>query len=244
MTSIKYINIIVLLFVLIVSTLFGSRGNIETFIENDKGLPLSSIKDMSNVRQTSYFKEVDGEPIDKSLVHMIDINYNDKEDSGTMAQEPQHIANVDVIASKLTSRLNADFNKASSPKDEFKSVLNEIESIRSTKGTDNTMVTRHIVHREARMYGFVIFIKSLWGVNNQFKGIYKVEVSGIVPEDVLSKVEGINNMEQAMYRPYSDSKSFVQSEAIMKPIQYEQDIIKQHEYGLLQDRGISSKSWK
>lgn len=248
MTSITYINIIVLLFVLIVTTMFGSSipsKYIETYVETNKGLPLSSIKDI-NVRDTSYFKEVDGEAVDKSLVHLIDINYDDKGDLELVSQQPQsqHIASVDVIASKLTARLNADFNKTNKTKDEFKSVLNEIESVRSTLGTDFTMVTRHIVHREARMYGFVIFIKSLWDVNNQFKGIYRVEVTGIISEDVLEKVEGTNKMEQAMYRPYNDSKSFIQSEAIMKPIQYEEDIVKEHEYGLLQDRGISSKSWK
>lgn len=263
MITITYINIIVLTFVLIISTVLGSISNKSNkYLENyrdldvliaDKGLPLSFTKGL-NVRDTSYYKEVDGNTIDAVLVNLIDVLYKDM-DRTIKKQTPEELASFDekisvtkTISQRLLTTLNKELNKTKSDKDNFKILINDVQMMETTEGTDLIITTRHIVHRESRMYGFVIYIKSLWSNFNEttlFKGIIHTEVTGILPEDALQVVKGCENVEgRDMFRPYTDSMTFIQSEAIMKSKEYEEDIIKEQVYGLSQDRGISSLSFK
>jgi hypothetical protein len=260
MPTITYINIIVLLFVLILTTVLGSTST--TYIETyrdldvliaDKGLPLSFTKGL-NVRDTTYYKEVDGETIDKVLVQLIDVLYKDggriekKQTMEELASLDKKTSATSKISQRLITRLNMELNKTKSKKDDFKVLISDIQSMETTQGTEFIITTRHIVHRESRMYGFVIYIKSLWNNVNEvssFKGIIQSEVKGILPEDALQAVKGCDKLESDHhFRPYTDTVSFIQSEAIMKSKQYEDDIIKEQVYGLSQDRGISSLSFK
>jgi hypothetical protein len=260
MPTITYINIIVLLFVLILTTVLGSTST--TYIETyrdldvliaDKGLPLSFTKGL-NVRDTTYYKEVDGETIDKVLVQLIDVLYKDggriekKQTMEELASLDKKTSATSKISQRLITRLNMELNKTKSKKDDFKVLISDIQSMETTQGTEFIITTRHIVHRESRMYGFVIYIKSLWNNVNEvssFKGIIQSEVKGILPEDALQAVKGCDKFESDHpFRPYTDTVSFIQSEAIMKSKQYEDDIIKEQVYGLSQDRGISSLSFK
>lgn len=260
MLTITYINIIVLLFVLILTALLGSRSKSyhKEFIEMyndldvliaDKGLPLSFAKGL-NVRDTSYYKEVEGDAIDAVLVHMIDILYKDDAQDKTidktidMASIVEKTDAPQIISQRLVKSLNKELNKKQNKVDDFSVLISDIQGVENTLGTDYVITTRHIVHRASRMYGFVIFIRSLWTTNNKLKGVFKYEVTGILPEDALQTVQGCNQTEaNNVFRPYTDSVSFIQSEAIMKSKQYEDNIIKEQVYGLSQDRGISSKSF-
>jgi hypothetical protein len=269
MPTITYINIIVLLFVLILTTVLGSTSTtsttlIETYRDldvliADKGLPLSFTKGL-NVRDTTYYKEVDGETIDEVLVQLIDVLYKD-ESTSEKKQTIEELASLDKrtsatskISQRLITRLNKELNKTKSKKDDFKVLISDVQSMETTEGTEFIITTRHIVHRESRMYGFVIYVKSLWNSVNEvtsstsstsFKGIIQSEVTGILPEDALQAVKGCEQLEASnLFRPYTDNVSFIQSEAIMKSKKYEDDIIKEQVYGLSQDRGISSLSFK
>lgn len=264
MSTITYINIIVLLFVLIVTSVLGARTS-STYIESyrdldvliaDKGLPLSFTKGL-NVRDNTYYKEVDGEKVDEALVKLIDVLYKDdgrSEKKLTLEELASFDDKTDAtqkISQRLLTRLNIELNKTKSKKDDFKLLISDVQLIEKTKGTDIVVTTRHIVHRESRMYGFVIYVVSLWMKSSSakedysLKGIIKSEVTGILPEDALQAVKGCEHSETSnIFRPYTDSVSFIQSEAIMKSQQYEDDIIQDQVYGLLQDRGISSKSFK
>lgn len=264
MITITYINIIVLTFVLIISSVLGSVSiKSNKYVENyrdldvliaDKGLPLSFTKGL-NVRDNTYYKEVDGNTIDTVLVNLIDVLYKDM-DRSVKKQTPEELASIDkkisatkTISQRLLTTLNKELNKTKSDKDNFKLLINDVQMMETAGiGTDLIITTRHIVHRESRMYGFVIYIKSLWSSFNEttsFKGIIHTEVTGILPEDALQVVKGCEHVEaRDMFRPYTDSVTFIQSEAIMKSKQYEEDIIKEQVYGLSQDRGISSLSFK
>lgn len=262
MNTITYINIIVLTFVLIISTVLGSMSSRKRYVETyrdldvliaDKGLPLSFTKGL-NVRDTTYYKEVDGETIDTVLLNLIDILYKNM-DRSVKKQTPEELASIDkkigvtkTISQRLLNTLNKELNKTKSDKDNFKILNNDVQMMETMEGTDLIITTRHIIHRESRMYGFVIHIKSLWSSFNEttsFKGIIHTEVTGILPEDALQAVKGCEQLEtRNMFRPYTDNPTFIQSEAIMKSKQYEDDIIKEQVYGLSQDRGISSLSFK
>jgi hypothetical protein len=92
------------------------------------------------------------------------------------------------------------------------------------------------------MYGFILDIETLWTYDSiELKGFTKVEPKGIILQDNIIMLKSDNNTSNN--REYGDSISFIQGEAIMKDIKYEDDVMKHQMYGLFIDRGINSKSY-
>lgn len=250
MVTIQYGKIILILFVLVTATIVGSLSSVEMFDDidtllNDKGLPLSAIDNM-NVRDTTYYKEVDGLAMRKALLTIVDTVYlGGIKSSASKETMSNSTNNLKLISTKLLARLNEAFNPKQQSKDDFIMIIDGVQRIEVSIGNDFIMNTTHIVHREGRMYGFVIKLKSLLTPDENLKGILECQVTGILPEDAIQEVRGCNNNHaKDTYRIYADAPTFIQSEAIMKPSEYEKDIIKKQVYGLLQDRGISNNSFK
>lgn len=253
-------------FILILCCILGTYQNytkehyiseLDTLI-HDKGLPLSYTQTL-NVKDNSYYKEIDGDAISKVLSTMVNAS-----SSGNVSSGKDHQATVDSIrkstslwnlnqvTDRLLDVLNKELNKSMGPKDAFRLVSENIQKMEATTNNEQLMTSRHIVHRQGRMFGFVIIIQSLWSESYKSSGspiqdlyITKAEAVGILPEDALQMVKGCDTDEAANpFRPYGDAPSFIQSEAIMKPKEYEEAIIKEQVYGLSQDRGVSSSSFK
>lgn len=261
MPTITYIKIFVLFFVLILCCILGTiyqNHKLEHYISeldtliHDKGLPLSYTETL-NVKDNSYYKEIDGATISKVLSSMVNAS-----SAGNVSAAINSISgstslwNLNQVTDRLLEVLNKEFNMSMGPKDAFKLISENIQKVEATTNNEQLVTSRHIVHRQSRMFGFVIIIQSLWSEsykssNSPIQDLYiiKAEAVGILPEDALQMVKGCDTDEAANpFRPYGDAPSFIQSEAIMKPKDYEEAIIKEQVYGLSQDRGISSSSFK
>ena len=96
------------------------------------------------------------------------------------------------------------------------------------------------------MYGFILSVTTLISKQTlELTGFAEVEPTGIIMEDNIFMLGSSDTMDNTKnYRVYNDTSSFLQSEAIMRDKSYEDDITQKQIYGLLQDRGISSKSFK
>lgn len=245
MNTIKYLQVFSITILIIVITALSWKLRLtykECYDESESvdkgyGLPLSALKTITFGKNTSY-REIDEDEIKQLTSLLVDVVFWSK------VGEP--VQNLDIddkeLLSKLSKKLVDTFNKKLEQNDKpFNVIRDNIVSKNNTASNEYLISSKHIIYREGKMYGFVLNIQSLWtNPDLELKGFTSVNPSGIIMEDDIFMIKNEN---QSNYREYGDSLSFIQSEAIMKDNSYENEVSQKQAYGLLQDRGISSKSF-
>lgn len=208
-------------------------------IDKGSGLPLSVLKTISFRENTSY-SEIGEDAIKKLTSSLVDMVLwgTIKEQIDTLALNHNDLLNL--ISEQLLLKLNKQLDASETP---FTIINQTITSKHDTSSQEYLISSKHLIYREGKMYGFLLNVQSLWkNPTLDFKGFTEVTPTGIVMEDNIFMIKNDNKPEQN-YRDYGDSVSFIQSEAIMKDKEYEDEVSQKQMYGLLQDRGISAKSF-
>lgn len=242
MNTIKYLQVFSITTIVIVLGLLITSSSKESYSECESvdkglGLPLSVLQTIAFRRNTSY-SEFDDDKIKNITSSLVDaVFWGDMKESISELKLDDN-ALLDKLSKRILDSVNKKLDKDEQP---FKIVQQTITSKHSTTTKDYLISSRHVLYREGKMYGFVLNATSLWTNQNlELRGFTEVNPTGIVMEDEIFM---LNTQDQEKYRKYGDSLSFIQSEAIMKDKSYEDDITQQQIYGLLQDRGISAKSF-
>lgn len=209
-------------------------------VDKGSGLPLSVLTTITMGNNTSYKEIGEGEirNLTSPLVNMV--VWGTTTDPVT-AEELSYNDNdlLKLLSEDILSRLNKQLD-ASEPL--FTMVNHSINSKHTTSSQEYIIASQHLIYREGKMYGFILDVESLWtNPKLELKGFTKVTPTGIVMEDNIFMLR--NDSERNNYRDYGDNLSFIQGEAIMKDQEYEEDVSQRQRYGLLQDRGISTKSF-
>lgn len=248
MNTIKYIQLFSLLVLLISLCVFDLSYIRKEYqreqyyecenIDKGYGLPLSVLNTIAFRENTSY-SEIGEDAINKLVSPLVDIVL-----WGAIKEPIQKLALSDnniltILSEQLLSKLNKQLDASEKP---FTVVNQSIVSKHNTSSQDYIISSKHVIYREGNMYGFVVNIQSLWtNPKLDLKGFTEVKPTGIVMEDNMFMV--MNDNTKKNYRDFGDSLSFIQSEAIIKDKKYEDEISQKQIYGLLQDRGISAKSF-
>jgi hypothetical protein len=246
MNTIKYLKFFLLLLLLIINSVIGSKiisNHIEKYtnyhtINSDYGLPLSTLNTITFRDNTSY-KEINENEVRKLLFPLVNTvswgEVNELIDSLVLNDtEMTKIINKELLMS-LEKQINIEEPK-------FQVIKSNIITKYKTTTNELLITSKHIIYRDGRMYGFILDIQTLWTYDSiELKGFTKVEPTGITLQDNIVIIQSDNNTSNN--REYGDSKSFIQGEAIMKDNKYEDDLMKHQMYGLLIDRGINSKSY-
>lgn len=240
MDTIKYVQVfslIVLILVISLTSSFkeGYQGNVS--IEKGLGLPLSALNTITFRANTSY-SEIGKDEIEKLASSSVGAVF-----WGRLGK-PVNKLNVDneQLLTKISKHLLDTINKQIKDNEQPFSIINdEIMSIYDSTTNEYVISSKHILYRDGKMYGFVVNVQSIWNNPNlDLQGFSEVKPTGIIMQDSIVMLQ---NKDQSNYREYGDSLSFIQSEAIMEDKSYENEVSQKQAYGLLQDRGISSKSF-
>jgi len=240
----------VLAFVLICTCLLGTISYIPETLNNEKeryvdyetlngsemGLPLS-ITDSLNSTARAHFNEIDGLTMKKKLGVLPNVL--------AVGDIVSRSANIPITYTKLLRIISEKMlQNVNEGEDKPFTVVNQVVLNKSLSSVDQYNITvRHVLYREGKSYGFVVITKSLFDKTTlDFSGFYEALPVGVVLEDTIKNIQGIDTDNDTRYREYGDNTSFIQGEAIMKTKEYEEEITRQQIYGLLQDRGISAKS--
>lgn len=214
---------------------FIDRNEYEN-IDNELGLPLSATNTMEFRNNTSY-SEIDESEIRKLLFPLTNMVLwaNELEPVDKLLLTDTDL--LKLITLELLSKINKKDNEDSP----FTVIKQYMISKNATKSNEIVTLSKHIIYRDGKMYGFIILVETLWTKDDlKLKGFTKVEPTGIILQDKLSLLD--NEYNASTFRSYGDNLSFIQGEAIMKDKKYEDDILQKQTYDLLQDRGISAKS--
>jgi hypothetical protein len=265
MNTIKNRTIILLLFILLTTCIIGSssyinskgaqenysqftqrssNANFET-VSYEKGLSLNAI-DTMQIKNNVYYNEIDK----KAISIIIGVLTNVVFLGDIVSDTPIISITDDEILERVSETILTSLNKSIQEYDKFTfkipftNVIHEIISKQSTSTNEYIIQTRHVVHRESKMYGFVIVAKSIWKSDTmEMRGFVDIEPTGIVFEDMIEMYKGKDINQPMAYRSYGDTSSYIQEEVIMKTQDFEEDVVNKQVYGLLKDRGISSKSF-
>jgi hypothetical protein len=242
MDTIKYVQVLSVIVLITVTIKKTLCWNVEGYLEYESvdkglGLPLSALKTITFRENVSY-SEFDESKIRQLLSSIVDVVFWGQ--VGKTVNDLQ--VDENQLITKFSKKLLEDINRKLDKNDkQFNIIKQNIVSKNHTTSKEYIISSNHIIYREGKMYGFVLNVQSLWtNPGLELKGLVVVEPSGIIMEaDILM----LKNENQSKYRDYGDSLSFIQSEAIMKDKSYEDKVSQKQAYGLLQDRGISSKSF-
>jgi hypothetical protein len=213
-------------------------------IEKGLGLPLSALKTITFAPNTSY-SEIGEDEIERLTSSLVSVVF-----WGHLGKPVYNLeTNDDQLLPKISKQITDTINKQIKNNDKPFNILKE-KIISKYDSTTNEYVisSKHILYRDGKMYGFVVNVQSIWtNPTLELKGFSEVKPTGIIMQDNIIMLK---NEDQSNYksqsdnsREYGDSLSFIQSEAIMKDKSYENEVSQKQAYGLLQDRGISSKSF-
>jgi hypothetical protein len=248
MNTIKYLQLFSIL-VLIISLCFLDLSYIRKYYQHEgyyecesvdkgSGLPLSVLNTITFRNNTSY-SEIGEDEIKRLTSSMVDMVLWGTIKKPVDELSLNHNDLLKIISEQILLRINKQLDASETP---FRMVNHSITSKHNTSSQEYIISSKHLIYREGKMYGFLINVKSLWtSPTVELKGLTEVIPTGIVMEDNIFMVR--NDSMQNNFRDYSDSVSFIQSEAIMKDKEYEDKISQKQIYGLLQDRGISAKSF-
>jgi hypothetical protein len=207
-------------------------------VDKGSGLPLSVLNTITFRNNTSY-SEIGEEEIRRLTSSVVDIVF-----WGTIKEPVDKLSINDnnvlkQVSEQLLSKLNEQLDASENP---FTVINQSITSKHNTSSQEYIISSKHLIYREGKMYGFLLNVQSIWtNPKLDLKGFVEVTPTGIVMEDNILMVRNDNKTNN--YRSYGDSVSFIQSEAIIKDKEYEDNVTQKQMYGLLQDRGISAKSF-
>lgn len=249
MNTIKYLQLFSILILIISICVFDlsyirSQYKIEKYYECESidkgyGLPLSVLNTITFRNNTSY-SEIGEDEIRRLTNSMVDIVLWGQIKEPMMKLSLSDNDLLVYLSEALLSKLNKQLDASEKP---FTTVSQSIISKHNTSSQEYAISSKHLIYRDGKMYGFLLNVQSLWTKSKlELKGFTEVTPTGIVMEDNIFMITNSNETDQN-YRDYGDSVSFIQSEAIIKDKEYEDDISQKQMYGLLQDRGISAKSF-
>lgn len=249
MNTIKYLQLFSIL-ILIVSLCFfdlsyiSKRYNQEGYYECESvdkglGLPISILNTITFRKNTSYSEigENDIKRLANLLVDSVLWSTIKEPVSANLLLNDNEI--LRKLSEKILQKINKELDASEIP---FTTVNQSITSKHTTSSQEIVISSRHLLYREGKMYGFILKVQSLWtNPGLELKGVTEATPTGIVMQDNIFMLK--NDNDTTNYKDYGDAASFIQSEAIMKNKEYEDNVSQKQMYGLLQDRGISSKSF-